>query len=68
VAHRLFSLNNSVAMISKFLGHRSIQTTLGHYINLSTQELVASMCIPWLSGVASDAAPSSSHVFVTDIH
>jgi integrase len=48
VAHRLFCLDNSVDKISKFLGHRNIQTTLQHYLNLSTRELVDSMHIPWL--------------------
>lgn len=40
VAHHLFDAGNSVALIAKFLGHRSLETTDRHYLRLSFEEVL----------------------------
>ena len=60
VAHQLFRLGNSVATISKFLGHRSIQTTSVYYLQLGFEELVGRMRLPWGDDKAADAEEAES--------
>lgn len=47
VAHLLFLAKNPVAMVAKFLGHRSLETTNNYYLRLSFQEILANVHIPW---------------------
>lgn len=50
VAHELFNAGNPVAVIAKFLGHRSVETTNRHYLRLSFEELLGRLHLPanWL--------------------
>lgn len=48
VAHMLFNEGNSIAMISKFLGHRNVNTTSSFYLKLSYEEILGQMAIPWM--------------------
>jgi integrase len=48
LAHHLFALGNSVALIAKFLGHRSLQTTNTHYLRLGFEEVLGRMRLPWM--------------------
>ena len=41
VVHELFAAGNSVALISKFMGHRTVQTTNYYYLRLSFDEIMA---------------------------
>ena len=47
VAHQLFHAGNSVALISKFLGHRSIHTTGSYYLRLRFLEVIERIHLPW---------------------
>lgn len=53
VSHLLYLAGNSVSQISKFLGHSSLGTTERYYLQLSLDELLPKMTIPWF------AAPTS---------
>lgn len=46
VAHRLFANGNSLAIIAKFLGHSSIETTNRHYMRLSFAETMDHIKLP----------------------
>lgn len=46
VVHRLFDLGNSLALIAKFLGHRSATTTDRYYLRLSFEEVLARIRLP----------------------
>jgi integrase len=46
VAHRLFANGNSLAIIAKFLGHSSIETTNRHYMRLSFAEMMDHIKLP----------------------
>ena len=41
VVHRLFAAGNSVALIAKFMGHRTVQTTNQYYLKLSFAEIMS---------------------------
>ena len=47
VAHQLFHAGNSVALISKFLGHRSMHTTGAYYLRLSFLEVMERIRLLW---------------------
>ena len=47
VAHQLFHAGNSVALIAKFLGHRSMHTTGSYYLRLSFLEVMERIRLPW---------------------
>lgn len=44
----LVAAGNSIAQVSKWLGHRTYSTTYSTYWDLTPQELVDNMTIPWL--------------------
>lgn len=46
VVHRLFDLGNPLALIAKFLGHRSAATTDRYYLRLSFEEVLARIRLP----------------------
>ena len=46
VAHMLFAEGNPVALIAKFLGHRSISTTDRYYLRLSFEEMLQRIRLP----------------------
>lgn len=48
VVCRLMRANNSIESVSKFLGHRAMNTTFQTYWDVTAQELVKEMNIPWL--------------------
>lgn len=48
LAHRLFALGNPIALIAKFLGHRSLNTTNDFYLRLTYEEVAARMTLPWV--------------------
>jgi integrase len=47
LVHNLFAAGNSVALIAKFLGHGTIQTTERYYLRLSFEETMRRMHLPW---------------------
>ena len=47
VVHALFAHNNSLPLIAKFLGHRSVTTTDRHYLRLSFAEVLGRIRLPW---------------------
>lgn len=47
VVHRLWYAGNSLAHISRFLGHESPTTTSKYYLRLAHRELISHMIIPW---------------------
>jgi integrase len=51
LVHKLFAAGNSVALIAKFLGHRTVHTTERYYLRLSFEETMQQMRLPWCSGV-----------------
>lgn len=48
VAHALFAAGNPIALIAKFLGHRTVSTTNNYYLRLSFQEILNRIRLPWL--------------------
>lgn len=51
VAHELFRAGNPVALIAKFLGHRSLETTNRYYLHLQYEEVLQRMRIPWMNTI-----------------
>ena len=47
VAHRLFLAGNPVALIAKYLGHRSLATTNRYYLRLKFLEFMGRIRLPW---------------------
>ena len=47
VVHRLFAAGNSIALISKFMGHRTVQTTNTYYLRLTFNEILNQIHLPW---------------------
>jgi hypothetical protein len=47
VPYRLFIAGNSVALVSKYLGHLNMETTNRYYLRLSFDELITQLIIPW---------------------
>lgn len=56
LAHMLWAHGNPVAVIAKFLGHRSIATTNQHYLRLSFAEVLSHIRLPWATPAAADVA------------
>lgn len=47
LVHMLWLHGNPVAVIAKFLGHRSIATTNQYYLRLSFTEVLSRIRLPW---------------------
>ena len=47
VVHQLFSMGNSLPLIAKFLGHRTVRTTEQYYLRLSFGEIMRRIQLPW---------------------
>lgn len=46
MAHRLYEAGNSIDLVAKFLGHRSVETTNRYYLRLSFDELLRRIKMP----------------------
>ena len=53
VAHELFRVGNPIALIAKFLGHRSVQTTSLSYLQLGFED-------PWDKGSTAEGTESGT--------
>ena len=47
VAHALFHAGNPLALIAKYLGHRTLATTNNYYLRLSFKEIMDRIQLPW---------------------
>ena len=52
LVHQLFAVGNPLALIAKFLGHTTIQTTERYYLRLSYRETMERIRLPWLVNAA----------------